>query len=92
MRSPLLDLEYPFDIIHDVPVDEFHLLKEGIMKQICIRIFTGTSVTAQEVKVAFDEVFPRMRVFSETPRRPKSLRHCNKFKGILPDIPSFLPG
>ncbi len=41
--SALLDLEYPFDIIHDVPADEFHLCKEGLTKQMMVRIFGSTS-------------------------------------------------
>ncbi len=82
IHSPLLDLQYPFDIIHDVPVDEFHLLKEGITKLLCVRIFTGSSVAAKEITAAFDEIFVRTRVFSETPRRPRSVcRSINKFKG-----------
>ncbi len=86
MYTPLLDLQYPFDIVHDVPVDDFHLFKEGITKKIAVRIFKGTSAAAKEVTRAFDELFVRMRVFSESPRRTRSVNDVKKFKGKISEV------
>ncbi len=79
--SPLLDLEYPFDIIFDVPADEFHLCKEGLTKQMLVRIFKGTSQAATEVTAKLNRFYMAMQTFSETPRRSRHVKYVNKFKG-----------
>ncbi len=79
--SALLDLQYAFNIIQDVPLEEFHLLKEGITKHITVKIFNSRSVISREVTAMFQAEYIKMKVFSETPRRPRQLCNLNKFKG-----------
>ncbi len=76
-----MDLNYNFDIVHDVPIEEFHLLKEGMTKLMLLRTACSASVHSKEIAEAFDEAFTKTRVFSETPRRPRRLTHASKFKG-----------
>ncbi len=79
--SPLLDLEYNFDIIYGVPPDEFHLCKEGLTKQMIGRIVGSTAQVAAEITTEFNHVYMQMKTFSETPRRSRHVKHINKFKG-----------
>ncbi len=80
--SPLLDLEPRLDIVKDIPIEEFHLLKEGLTKHMITRITKGHSVTAREITSTFQAHYIRTKVFSESPRRPRRFNHISKFKGL----------
>lgn len=77
--SPLLDLP-GFNIVHDVPLDEFHLIKEGLVKMAVTRLFRANRA-ANEVKKKFNRRYLKMRTFKDSPRRTRSLNNLPDFKG-----------
>jgi hypothetical protein len=81
--SPLLNLP-DFDIIHSIPVDEFHLLREGLTKNMGMRILIHSTVpVAKTALKRVNRVYCTMKVFSDLPRRTRSLKRLADFKGIL---------
>ncbi len=73
-RSPLLDLP-DFDIVYDVPLDEFHLIKEGIIKRLMGAMFLdSTHRDNRELLSRLSQCWERLRVFSENARRTDSLK------------------
>ena len=79
--SPLLDLNNPFDIVKDVVPDEFHLVREGITKQLLLRLANSKSQAFETVWSAFNDVYQDMRVFAELGWRTRSLENFAFFKG-----------
>ncbi len=72
--SPLHDVGPPFSIIHSVPLEEFHLLKEGLTKKIMQRLFEQSStVHSRAIFSLWSEVMIRTPVFSEMSRRSGKL-------------------
>ncbi len=59
------------------------MLKEGITKHMLGKIFNSKSVTSREITRQFEQEYLKMKVFSETPRRPRKLKNLNKFKGEM---------
>ncbi len=80
--SPLMDLRQEFDIVMDIPLEEFHLIKEGLTKAMFNRVLQGQSRAAKEVQEKFTEALDKVRVFSELPRRSRSLDQLGHFKGV----------
>ena len=79
--SPLLDVP-GFDIINDMPLDEFHLLREGATKLMMERIFKlNSSDYAKEVFSRVNRAYTKMRVFGQSPRRTRTLLRLPDFKG-----------
>lgn len=71
--SPLLTVPN-FDIIWDFPLDEFHLLKEGIASQILTRMFLArTSTEIRDYAAAYYKAYAEMKLISEIPRRSKKI-------------------
>ena len=80
--SPLLDLNTDFDIVHDVVVDEFHLIREGLAKNLIGRIVNCQAAQYQAVLRQFDEIYQDMRVFSELGWKTRSIKsNFAYFKG-----------
>ena len=72
--SPLFDLICPFDIIWCLPLDPFHLLFEGIAKEMLKRLFSKrNTAVSREFFQKLSDVYKAMKVFSETPRRTVSV-------------------
>ena len=85
--TPLLDVPN-FDVIWDVPLDEFHLIKEGLTKLMLDRMgFASLNIDgprrdgagrrhshAREVLIKLNHAYCNMAVFSETCRRPRPLK------------------
>ena len=82
--TPLLDVPH-FDIIWDVPIEEFHLIKEGLSKLMLERMgFATINIDApgkerrrshaREVLEQLNHAYCNMSVFSETCRRPRPLK------------------
>ena len=68
--SPLLDLQSDFDIIWNIPADQFHLLFEGICKECLRRMFVSeTTRDSLDIHQSLSEMYQSTKVFSETPRR-----------------------
>lgn len=94
--SPLYDVDPPFCITRSIPVEEFHLLKEGLTKSIMKRLFEDScTVTSRAIFSEWQEVMERLAVFSEMSRRPGKLNTGNMkgsefglvlFAGFLPLI------
>ena len=55
--SPLLDMQSGLDIVWGLPIDEFHILHEGITKQMLKVLFLSSSVALREVQGATNEMF-----------------------------------
>ena len=73
-RSPLLDLPN-FDIIYDVPLDEFHLIKEGIIRRMLSAMFVDTTHRdSKEILRRLSRCWEVLKVFSESARRTDKLR------------------
>ena len=70
--SPLLDLRQQFDIVYDMPPEEFHLLYEGLTKMMLQRMLTQSRY-AKHVQAKATALYRNMKVFSETPRFPRKL-------------------
>ena len=91
--TPLLDLE-GFDVVWNLPLEEFHLIKEGLTKKMLQRMgfFTinidaprkrrAEKNTTREIMELFNKAYCTMAVFSETSRRPRPLK-LHQFKGAL---------
>ena len=77
--TPLIDLN-GFDIIWSVPIEEFHLIKEGISKLMLERMFTGTAESVVRTFKKLSAMYSGMAVFSETSRRPREIK-LKQFKG-----------
>ncbi len=72
--SPLFDLLTPFDIVWGLPVDQFHLIFEGIVKEMFRRMFTARSTkVSRRFHRALSDLYRATRVFTETPRPTKAL-------------------
>ncbi len=72
--SPLFDLISAFNIVWGLPVDKFHLIFEGIVKEMMKRMFVGSSsAEARGFHRALSEMYQATRVFSETPRAARPL-------------------
>lgn len=80
--SPLLDLNQGFDIVEDVVVDEFHLLREGLTKLMLNRMFDSQQSEAMAIRRNLNAKLIETRVFSEMPRRTRSLSVLKDYKGI----------
>ncbi len=78
--SPLLDLNMDFNIVDDVPIDEFHIIKEGLVKQALTRLFLKNAVS-QDVLKAFNSKYMKMRTFKDFTRRTRTLQQMPDFKG-----------
>ena len=79
--SPLFDLICPFDIIWCLPLDPFHLLFEGIAKEMLKRLFSKrNTAVSRDFFQQLSDLYKAMKVFSETPRRTVSLV-LSKLKG-----------
>ncbi len=79
--SPLLRLPPPFDIVHDVPIDEFHNVKEGVVKLAMSRLFRKNAASKNILK-KFNKTYMAMRTFRDSPRQTRSLNNLPDFKGI----------
>lgn len=79
--SPLLDLP-GFDPIWDVPIEEFHLIKEGLTKLMMERMldFSNTDET-RRIKKELSDAYAATMVFSETSRRARPITRFAQFKG-----------
>ena len=91
--SPLLDLP-GFDIIHDLPADGFHLLFEGICKQMMARLLDNKAQDSALLLRKFGSMWRSTKVFSEHSRRTGyvqlSLMKGSEFGLItLVHLPSF---
>jgi hypothetical protein len=58
-----------------VPPEEFHLLKEGLTKQMLTRLFVSRKGRrSREIMDMFSGAYQRMTVFTETARRPRKIQ------------------
>ncbi len=72
--SPLFDLLGPFSIVWGLPVDQFHLIFEGIVKEMLKRMFGNVSnKDSRAFHRSLSEMYEGTRVFSETPRATRPL-------------------
>ncbi len=72
--SPLLDLQSDFDIVYDIPADQFHLLFEGMCREMMRRMFIAeTTRDSMDIHRALSDIFQATKVFSETPRKTRPL-------------------
>ncbi len=72
--TPLLDLQTEFDVVWDMPPEEFHLIKEGVTKQILYRMFVNReSTTALGLLAALNQAYKNLQIFTETPRKPRNI-------------------
>ncbi len=78
--SPLLIAGPNFDIVHDVPIDQFHNVFEGLVKLSMSRLFQRNNVST-DIKKKFNKVFLKMRTFKDSPRQTRSINHLPDFKG-----------
>ncbi len=69
--SPLLDLQGNFDIVHDIPIDPFHNINEGLVKLAITRLLSKNA-TSKEIIARFDSKYVKMRSFSTSPRQTGS--------------------
>ncbi len=65
----------------DVVPDEFHLVREGITKQLLLRLANSRTQSFERVWSAFSDVYQDMRVFAELGWRTRSLDNFAFFKG-----------
>lgn len=67
--TPLYRLPPGFDIIFSVPLDEFHLVKEGIAKLIVKRLFEDQStMESRDIFDTWNAAYQNTAVLSEIPR------------------------
>ncbi len=73
--SPLFDLQSPFDIVWGLPVDQFHLIFEGIVKEMLRRMFVARDTKeSRRFHRGLSNLYRSTRVFSETARASRSLQ------------------
>ncbi len=78
--SPLLDVDGGFDIVHDIPIDPFHNINEGLVKLAMTRLFRKNA-TSKEILKRFNHKYLAMRTFRDSPRQTRSLKRLPDFKG-----------
>ena len=71
----------PFDVVFHAPYEEFHLVKEGVGKQIIKRLFEQSKTKASKaIHVKWSSAYEAMAVFTETPRCSRKI-HTGSLKG-----------
>ena len=72
--SPLVD--HPgFHLLWSMPLDEFHLLKEGLTKCMLDRmVYMSSAKAAKDMRDKLNQAYSSMKVLSETSRRPRELK------------------
>ncbi len=75
--TPLYD--WPgLDVIWDLPADVFHLIAEGITKEMLRRMFTSRqNKYSRDILAAMSSSYEAMKVFSETARRTRPIQPGN---------------
>ena len=77
--SPLLDLESGLDIVWGLPLDEFHLVKEGLTKLMLSRmLWTTQHRESRDLHNKMNLAYRNMAVLSEMPRRTRSIQQHMK--------------
>lgn len=79
--TPFLDMTQYFHPIYQIPPDEFHLVRIGLTKRILTHLFKGTGAMIANRQKIFDATFLKTRVFSDLPRRPRSIKSITYYKG-----------
>ncbi len=75
--TPLYD--WPgLDVIWDLPADVFHLIAEGITKEMLRRMFNSRqNKYSRDILAAMSSSYEAMKVFSETARRTRPIQPGN---------------
>ncbi len=79
--SPLLDVPGGFDIVHGLPIDQFHNIFEGLVKLAMTRLLRPNAIS-KKIKARFNKQYMLMRTFKDSPRRTRSLNNLPDFKGM----------
>ena len=79
--TPLYDIVRPFSVLWHIPLEEFHLIKEGLAKMIVHRMFESCK-TAESRDIYFDWnlAFVATKVCSEISRCTRGI-NSQKMKG-----------
>ncbi len=73
--SALYDIDPPMDTIWMLPIDIFHIAFEGITKTMLTRMFvTRDTRESRAILMQLNYFYKRMRVFSESARRTRTIR------------------
>ena len=83
--TPLYTIPRPFSVVWSVPVEQFHLLYEGLAKMFIVRLFIDSAPS--ESRDIFAEWNQMTAVFSETPRRARKI--TGQMKGAEYAVMSF---
>ena len=79
--SPIYELPAPFNVMWNVPCEEFHLLREGVGKLLLKRLFEDSNTAVSRAIFAqLDAAYQACAVFSETPRCSRKITTA-KLKG-----------
>ena len=88
--TPLYDLA-GFDIVWDLPIEEFHLLFEGLTKVMLDRMFVSSCTEkSRPIWKKLSTAYAEMAVFSETSRRTRPIM-LHQFKGNSYKISTKFP-
>lgn len=80
-NSPMYSIPAPFDVVFSIPLDEFHLIKEGIAKVMIRRLFEDSNTEeCRAIFEAWNGSYQATTVFSETPRCSRNIS-TGKLKG-----------
>ena len=72
--TPIYRLPEPFDVVHHIPPEEFHLLKEGLGKLLIKRMLEdSTAEDARTLFKAWNSEYQATAVFHETPRCSRTI-------------------
>lgn len=74
-----------FDIVQDLPIDQFHNIFEGLVKLAMTRLLRRNA-TSKGILRRFNKKYIKMRTFKDSPRQTRSLNHLPDFKGECTQI------
>ncbi len=80
--SPLLDMHPSFDIVKDIPIDQFHNIFEGLVKLSMSRLLRRNVVSKGLIR-RLNGTYMKLRTFKESPRRPRTLNNLPSFTGLI---------
>lgn len=78
--TPLYELPAPFHAVHSLPCEEFHLVKEGVVKLMLTRIFESKSAETVAVLAEWSGRYERTMLPHELPRSARKIQ-VGQFKG-----------
>ena len=79
--TPLHEIPPPFSMMWNVPIEEFHLIKEGVGRPMVQRLFEKSNTNeSRQIHAQWTAQYEAAKIFYEIPRCTRSI-YTSKLKG-----------